>query len=239
MKFRTLQENLRRTLWERIDAGNLTGLHLAKQTGFRQAHISNFLNRKRGLSLQGMDKVLAVQHLSVLDLVDTEEVNKRASILSPSDDEFESVALTEPSVAATEPQIISLHVREVAKFKKSFLKRLKHEVIDGSRANWDRFVAIKASPQEAISMHPRMQSGATVLLDRHYASFVPYRRGENNVYAVRKDESCALRYVEVAESYLVLRPHNTASPVEVLTIGQGRKPTDYIVGRVCYVGSEI
>ena len=80
MKFKILQDNLRKILWERIEAGELTGLHLAQQTGFKQAHISNFLNRKRGLSLEGMDKVLAVQHLSVLDLLDPAEVNKRASI---------------------------------------------------------------------------------------------------------------------------------------------------------------
>src|ERR1700758_4997463 len=100
MKFRALQENLRKTLWERIEEGELTGLHLAELTGFKQAHISNFLNRKRGLSLEGMDKVLAVQHLSVLDLLDPSEVNKRASILPPSEDDFENVALTDSSTAA-------------------------------------------------------------------------------------------------------------------------------------------
>ena len=91
MKFRALQENLRKTLWSRIEEGDLTGLHLAAQTGFKQAHISNFLNRKRGLSLEGMDKVLNVQHLSVLDLLDPAEINKRASIQPPSGDEFENV----------------------------------------------------------------------------------------------------------------------------------------------------
>src|SRR5208282_2113134 len=58
MKFKVLQENLRKTLWHRIEEEGLTGLRLAQQTGFKQAHISNFLNRKRGLSLEGMDKVL-------------------------------------------------------------------------------------------------------------------------------------------------------------------------------------
>jgi hypothetical protein len=238
MKFRTLQENLRKALWARIDAGSLTGLNLAERTGFRQAHISNFLNRKRGLSLEGMDKVLAVQHLSVLDLIDPAEVNKRASILPPSEGEFENVAVTEPQIAATQAQIIGMNVKEIVKFKKSFLKRLKHETTESSRVNWDRFVVIKAAPQEATTMYPRMQPGATVLLDRHYNSLAPYRKGENNIYAVRKDESCAIRYVEVANNHLVLRPHNTASPIEVLTIEQGLKPSDYIVGRVCYVGSE-
>ena len=70
MKFKSLQENLRKAMWERIDGGDLTGLRLAEQTGFKQAHISNFLNRKRSLSLEGMDRVLSVQHLSILDLLD-------------------------------------------------------------------------------------------------------------------------------------------------------------------------
>src|SRR5579872_672943 len=107
MKFKILQDNLRKVLWERIEAGELTGLHLAQQTGFKQAHISNFLNRKRGLSLEGMDKVLRVQHLSVLDLLDPDEVNKRASILPPSEDEFENVLQVDGTVAATEPLVMS------------------------------------------------------------------------------------------------------------------------------------
>ena len=102
MKFKVLQDNLRKILRERIEAGELTGLRLAQQTGFKQAHISNFLNRKRGLSIEGMDKVLSVQHLSVLDLLDPSEVNKRASILPPSSDHFENVVLTDPSTAATQ-----------------------------------------------------------------------------------------------------------------------------------------
>jgi hypothetical protein len=64
MKFKGLQENLRKALLARIADRELTGLKLAEQTGFKQAHISNFLNRKRSLSLAGMDKVLTVQHFS-------------------------------------------------------------------------------------------------------------------------------------------------------------------------------
>ena len=84
---------------QRIEAGELTGLRLAQQTGFEQAHISNFLNRKRGLSLEGMDKVLSVQHLSVLDLLDPTEINKRASIVPPSEDEFDAVVVADPEIA--------------------------------------------------------------------------------------------------------------------------------------------
>jgi len=237
MKFRALQENLRQTLWDRINAGEITGLRLAEQTGFKQAHISNFLNRKRGLSLEGMDKVLNVQHLSVLDLLDPAEVNKRASVLPPSEDEFDNIVVTEPQIAASEARIMSMHVKEMLKFKKSFLKRLKEEM-EGDRTGWDRFVVIKVDAQDAISMYPRVQPGATALLDRHYNSLSPYRKGETNMYAVRKSGTSTIRYVEVSGGHIILRPHNQASPVEVLTMEAGIKPADCIVGRVCYVGNE-
>src|SRR5262249_9775262 len=139
MKFRALQENLRKTLWKRINDGDLTGLQLARQAGFRQAHISNFLNRKRGLSLEGMDKVLSVQHISVLDLLDPGEVNKRATILPPSSDEFENILIVAPHVAATHKQVSNMHVKDMLKLKKSFLRGLKTE-IEGDRKDWERFV---------------------------------------------------------------------------------------------------
>jgi hypothetical protein len=237
MKFRMLQENLRNALWERIDAGELTGLRLAEQTGFKQAHISNFLNRKRGLSLEGMDKVLNVQHLSVLDLIDPAEVNKRASILPPSEDEFDNVVVADPHIAASDALILSMHVKEILKFKKTFLKRLKEEV-EGDRSAWERFVIIKADAQQGMSMYPRVMPGAILLLDRHYNSLTPYRKGENNIYAVRRGGACTIKYVETADGHLILRPHNLAYPIEVINLEDGQKPGDYIVGRVCYVGIE-
>jgi SOS-response transcriptional repressor LexA len=58
------------------------------------------------------------------------------------------------------------------------------------------------------------------------------------MYAVQKNDQCTVKYVEVAGDHLVLRPHNQAYPVEVLTIEEGKRPTDYIVGRICHVGIE-
>ncbi len=237
MKFKILQDNLRKTLWQRIEEGELTGLRLAEQTGFRQAHISNFLNRKRGLSLEGMDKVLRVQHLSVLDLLDPGEVNKRASILPPSDDEFENVLVVEGDIAATEPMVMSMVVKEILKFKKSFLRSLRPEM-DGNRDNWERFVVIEANGREGMSMYPRLLPGATVLIDRHYNSLKPYRKGEFNMYAVKKEGTCTIKYVELAGNHLVLRPHNQAYPIEIMPMDPGTTAADYLIGRVCYVGIE-
>jgi hypothetical protein len=237
MKFRALQENLRKALWGRIEEGQLTGLRLAEETGFKQAHISNFLNRKRGLSVEGMDKVLSVQHLSVFDLLDHREINKRASIVPPSNDEFENVFVVEPSVATRQAIIMRMKVKDILKYKKSFLRKLRADT-EGDRERWERFVAIRVDGREGMSMYPRLLPGATVLLDRHYNSLKPYRKGESNMYAVTKNGNCTIKYVEIAGSHLVLRPHNASYPVEVIALESGEKPHDYLTGRVCHVGVE-
>ncbi len=117
MRFRTLQDNLRKLIWTRVDSGQLTGLKLARLTGFQQAHISNFLNGKRGLSIEGMDKVLSVLRISALDLLDPAEINKRASIPPPSEDTFENVLVVDGPVAACEPLVTSANVKDILKFK--------------------------------------------------------------------------------------------------------------------------
>jgi transcriptional regulator with XRE-family HTH domain len=236
MRFKTLQENLRKAISERIDEGGLTGLQLAEQTGFKQAHISNFLNRKRGLSVQGMDKVLNVQRLSVMDLLDPTEINKRASIQPPSQDEFENVVQVQGRMAV-KPLIWMAKVKDVLKFKKSFLRKLRSEM-EGDRDNWERFIVLRADGRDGMSMYPRLLPGATLLIDRHYNSLKSYRKGESNMYAVLKGGACTIKYVEIAGNHLVLRPHNPAYPVEIQQIEKGKMAADYIVGRVCYVGIE-
>ena len=89
-----------------------------------------------------------------------------------------------------------------------------------------------------MSMYPRMLPGANILLDRHYNALHSYRKGENNMYAVRKNETLTVKYVEHTDNYLILRPHNQAYPVAVVPIEEGKSFSDYIVGRVCHVGIE-
>jgi Peptidase S24-like len=237
MKFKSLQDNLRKALWSRIEEGGLTGLHLAEQTGFKQAHISNFLNKKRGLSVEGMDKVLNVQHISVLDLLDPAEINKRASIVAPSGDEFQNVLLVDGTIAATQPLVMSMKVKEILKFKKTFLHKLRAEM-EGDRDGWERFVLVRADAREGMSMYPRMLPGATILIDRHYNSLKPYHKGESNMYAINKKGHATIKYVELAGRHLVLRPHNHAYPVEIMPMEEGKDASDYLIGRVCHVGIE-
>jgi len=81
-------------------------------------------------------------------------------------------------------------------------------------------------------------TGSLVLIDRHYNDLTPYRKNEPNMYAVRKDGGCTVKYVEMADSALILRPHNQASPISVIQIEEGKTYADYIVGRVCHVANE-
>ena len=237
MYFKDLQEQLRRKLYERYEKGEFTGLGLAEEVGFQQAHISNFLNGKRALSLPGLDKVMKVKKISILDLLDPAEVNKRASIFPPSDDDFENVPVAEGEVAAGLPHITKEKIKDVLKFKKNFLKRLKAEM-EADRSGWQRFVLVKVDSREGMAMYPRLLPGATVLIDRHYNGLKEYRKGERNLYAVKKDGGVTIRYVELAGNNLVLRPHNESYPIDVMAIEEGKTAAEMIVGRVCHVAVE-
>lgn len=237
MSFHSLQNALRNAVADRIRSGELTGLALARKTGFRQAHISNFLNRRRGLSLLAMDEILKVLQLTVADLIDPAEINLRATIPPPAEGDYDNVLLVEPSAAVTQPVIPRPAVLDTLKFKKSFLLRLRPDMAS-PREQWVRFVLVKADAATATAMQPRMTTGATLLIDRHYNSIRPYRRGVPNIYAVAKNGQLFIRYIEVQDAQLLLRPHNQQHPLASLTIAPGRSAADYIVGRVCHVEFE-
>ena len=237
MKFKALQENLRKALWARIDAGELTGLRLAEQTGFQQAHISNFLNRHRGLSLQAMDLVMKKRGFNLFDLVKNDELAPRLAMREKADDGYENVILVDGTIAAGSPLIVQENVRDVLKFKASFLRKLRSDGTTG-RNDWHRFVLIRVDAREGMSMFPRLIPAATVLIDRHYTSLRPYRKNDRNMYAVRKETGCTIKYVELSERNLVLRPHNSDYPVDVIRMAEGESAAEHIVGRVCHVSIE-
>jgi SOS-response transcriptional repressor LexA len=58
------------------------------------------------------------------------------------------------------------------------------------------------------------------------------------MYAVLKAGTCTVKYVETAGNQLILRPHNQAYPVDIIPMEDGKSASDYLVGRVCYVGIE-
>jgi SOS-response transcriptional repressor LexA len=237
MKISDLQDSLRAHIWARIHRGELTGSGLSRDAGFQQAHMSNFLNARRGLSPEAMDRLLEVLQVDVLDLADPEELRGRALQRPERASSFESVPLVSLHDAADSLQIPAKRVQDSLKFRKRFLNRLKPDTI-GDRSSWLRFVMVRADADSVRAMSPRLAPGAVLLLDRHYNSLAGYRRGMQNLYAVRVGEECVIRYVAVASGRIILRPHNEQWPVELLEIAYGRGFPYYIVGRVCHIAVE-
>ncbi len=112
MNLERLHENLRIEILRRIDRGLLSGSSLARATGFRHAHISNFLNRKRSLSLQGMDRVLAAENISLLDLLPAQPQSGQLPLDSSSRTSLQVVPVVTYTAAISEPRLSSSAILE-------------------------------------------------------------------------------------------------------------------------------
>src|SRR2546427_3283269 len=113
MTFVALQESLRKELRKRIDAGELTGMELARRAGFTQAHISNFLNRKRGLKLTALDRVLRAIGQSVYDLLNPHELARFAAVPAGAATDYAEVPLVEAIHAAGSEVIVNEEVKDL------------------------------------------------------------------------------------------------------------------------------
>jgi transcriptional regulator with XRE-family HTH domain len=229
-----LQNRLRTLVRERITAGELTGTELARRAGFRQAHVSNFLNGRRGLSIEAMDRIMQVMRLQVGDLVSEEQRSR--PLLGAAESAFDSVPLVE-SVALLHRNFVADEIVEFLHFKKSFLRRIRPAPAS-EREKWQRFVLIKADKESCLAMRPRLTAGATLLIDRHHNSLQSYRRGEPNIYVVKCGTGWPVRYLELQGSQLTLRPENQEWPLGFVRVGKGENFADYIVGRVAHIAVE-
>lgn len=236
MNFQDLHELLRVELLGRIERGLLTGSRLAQQAGFQQAHISNFLNRKRALSLEGLDRVLASQGLTIDQILPVDLA--AAAPVVESREPTDIVAVVSSSVAMDEPRVAESAIIETVQVSASRLHDNRARP-STRHAHWQRFVAIRADAQQSAAMEPLVAPGAIAVLDRHYNSLAPYRAHQPTLYAVRCGGALLLRYVDFDEGHLILRPYSRAFPVQLLPLASHESPADYIVGRVCLIFSEL
>ena len=235
MNFQELHELLRLELVRRIERGSLTGRRLAIQAGFQQAHISNFLNGRRSLSLEGLDRVLAAQHLTVDQLL---PVDLAAAAPVQTTQPMEAVPVVSPSAAMDEARVAESSVIETVQVATSRLYDNRARAA-GKRARWQRFVAVRADAQQSAAMEPLLPPGAIAVLDRHYNSLAPYRAQQPTLYAVRSGAALLLRFVDFDEGRLILRPYSRDFPVQLLAPSAHESPTDYLMGRVCMIFSEL
>lgn len=229
-----LQNRLRALLRERIDSGELTGTEVAGRAGFQQAHVSNFMNQRRGLSVEAMDRIMEVLQLEVHDLLPEER--SRTRVADRGDAGFEPVPVVGCNVLLQD-DFRPVEIVEFLRFKKSFLRRIRPEMAN-QRRNWQRFVLIKADKDSGLAMRPRFLPGATLLIDRHYNSLRSYRRREPNLYVVKNGEGCNVRYVELQGSQLTLRPENQQCALGYVQLSKGETFADYVVGRVAHIAME-
>ncbi len=230
-----LQNRLRALVRERIESRELTGTELASRAGFQQAHVSNFLNQRRGLSVEAMDRLMEVLQLDVRDLIPEE----RRQLPAAESDEtgFESIPLLEGR-GLLQSDFGSGEIVEYLRFKKSFLRRIRPEMAN-QRKHWQRFVLIKADKDSGGAMRPKLLPGATLLIDRHYNSLRNYRRREPNMYVVGSGQMWTVRYVELQGDQLTLRPENQTYPLGYVQLGKGETFADYVVGRVAHISIEM
>jgi hypothetical protein len=242
MNFQDLHELLRLELSRRIEQGALTGTRLAQQTGFRQAHMSNFLNRRRALSLEGLDRVLAAQGLGIDEILPV-RIAASADAVPETEgagrqDATEIVPVVTLSAAGEEAQIQPAHVIETEHVSASRVAGNRARV-SPRQAGWQRFVAVRPNAQEIAAMQPVLAAGTIAVIDRHYNSIAPYRADQPTLLAIRFGSSLLLRLVELDGGRLILRPCAMEHPLHFVTMGANETPSDYVVGRVCLLLQEL
>ena len=233
MNITQMHEHLRLELVRRIQRGTLSISLLARETGFGQSHMSNFLNKKRQLSLEAMDRVLSAQHLAACDLLPT----KQDRLDSPAEEEISSVPVVSHGVALFEPFIRLSAAQSMLHLPSEALRSIRTRSTSARHA-WQRFVAVRIPSADALPMDPLVLPDALAVIDRHYNLFTPFRPNRLNVYAVRNQAHLVLRYAEFLANRLVLRPHNITFPVELVELGPEESPSDLIAGRVALILNE-
>src|SRR5258708_17700432 len=177
MNFTQMHERLRLDLLRRIQRGTLSVSLLARQTGFRQSHRSNFLHCRRQLSLEGMDRVLAAQHMGTSDLLPAS-----GQPAYKSGEETALFPVVSHATAMHEPVVRPSAVLSLLWVPAALLLSTRSRA-SSNRRTWERFVAIPVSAADAMAMDPVVQPDAIALLDRHYNSLAQYRPTPPTVYA--------------------------------------------------------
>lgn len=233
MNFTQMHERLRVEMLRRIQRGTLSVSLLARQTGFGQSHLSNFLHNRRQLSLEAMDRMLAAQHLVASDLLPA----SHKTLPWPLEQEGTEVPVVTHSAALFEPYIRPFTVQWMLHLPAGVLRSLRPRTTPARRA-WQRYVAVRVPAADAQPMDPLVLPEAIAVIDRHYNSLVAYHPNRPTLYAVRDGAHLTLRFADFLATCLVLRPLNIAFPVDLIEISHDESPNDLIAGRVALILNE-
>jgi len=237
MNFLQLHEQLRLELLRRIERGVLSGTLLARQTGLKSAHISNFLHSKRRLSLDALDRVLSAQSITIDELLPP---SPRRNIRSGDENAAQSnrIVLVSQPAAMHEAQIRQSSILELIPLPPGYLDHLRTRRSQ-DRRSWDRFVAVRVSYAQAEAMAPAISPHAILVIDRHYNSMVSCHPPSPNIYAIRLGSALIFRYATLQRNNIILRPYKIEHPVDLIELKPEESPGGLIVGRVCVSLSEV
>lgn len=230
MNFTQIHERLRQELLRRIQRGTVSVSLLARQIGFGQSHLSNFLHKRRQMSLEALDRILGAQHLSLHDLLPDGRLNPNG---------FESGQMSDVPVVANEQALFEPHIRSASV---QFLMHIPQNALAGiktrtptSRRAWQRFVAFRVADQDAHAMDPLLLPAALVVIDRHSLSLRTPAPGKPSLFAILNRGHVVLRYAELRSGRIVLRPRNPAFPVELIEVESDAALHALVVGRVAFI----
>jgi len=235
VRVETLLTRLREHVRLKVRSRQASGLDLAREADIPQGHLSNFLNARRGLSLESVDRLLDALHIGLLDLMNTTELREwvgKADARSRYD-----VVPRIPHNLAMIPRIPKTGVLEVHCVDKSMLRRQCRSNDVADRAMWHRFVYLRFDTGEIRAIAPTASRGATLLVDRHYTGLEPYR-SRQNVYVVRSTKGLIVGRVSLTKSHIILQPCDQKSEISTIALSPLERYIEHLVGRVCHVRFE-
>jgi transcriptional regulator with XRE-family HTH domain len=225
-----LQEQTRQHVLAAIKSRQITQRALGERVGIRQAHISNFVRGRRRLSLDGMDAILNALGLDVKSLIAISE--HTTSSQNGCSTTLESVPLVRHE-AAMNPAFGKDEILAELGYAKSLVRPFSVEPTH-ARALWIRFIAIRADAALAAPMYPRFEKGSVLLVDRYCCSL----SGQPNLYLVRKGREVMVRWAEMMDNLLCLRPDRSEYPLDFIPVARKKPLTSCIVGRVVHIATE-
>lgn len=229
-----LHERIRQHVFATIKSRQITQRALGELVGMRQAHISNFVLGRRRLSIDGMDAILNALGLDAMSLLPMSE----QATPSPKDcpTTLESVPLIQHRAAMSSTFGKDEIFGELG-YTRLLARRLSVEPTH-ARTSWIRFIAIRADAALAAPMYPRFEKGSVLLVDRHCCSLSGHRENRPNLYLVRKGEEVMVRWAEMLDNLLCLRPDRSEYPLDFISVARKNPLTSCIVGRVVHIATE-
>lgn len=150
MNFQQLVDALRRKLQQSIDDGKRTGLGIARDVQVKQAHISNFLHEKRGVSFDLADQLLETLDLEIENLIAEKNVADREPVQNADSNGAVEVPVV-GGADALRAVIEKRRVRATLFVSADMVKRSR----SSQRKHWLRLIAIEGD------------AGEFLVIDRH------------------------------------------------------------------------